>query len=97
NCGTSCNYFICQADVRELPVEPRSFDVVVCLGVVQHTPVPEQTIAALAGYVKPGGLLAIDHYARNYPATWSRRATRALLLSLPPEQARHVALGITRA
>jgi 2-polyprenyl-3-methyl-5-hydroxy-6-metoxy-1,4-benzoquinol methylase len=96
NRGSARGYFICQADVRDLPVAPRSFDVVVCLGVIQHTPDPEQTMAALAGYVKPGGLLAIDHYARNYPATWSRRAIRALLLNLPPEQARQVALGITR-
>jgi 2-polyprenyl-3-methyl-5-hydroxy-6-metoxy-1,4-benzoquinol methylase len=97
NCGSARGYFICQADIRYLPVAPRSFDVVVCLGVVQHTPDPEQTIAALAGYVRPGGLLAIDHYARNYPATWSRRAIRALLVRLPPEQGRHIALGITRA
>ncbi len=97
NCGTSHSYFICQADVRELPVAPRSFDVVVCLGVVQHTPNPEETIAALAGYVKPGGLLAMDHYSRAYPATWSRRLIRALLLRLPPERSRYVALGITHA
>ena len=97
NCGGSRRYFICQADVRRLPVAPRSFDVVLCLGVVQHTPDPEQTMAALAGYVKPGGLLAIDHYARDYPATWSRRAMRALLLRLPPERARYMALGVTHA
>ena len=97
NCGTSRSYFICQADVLDLPVAPRSFDVVLCLGVVQHTPDPEETIAALAGYVKPGGLLAIDHYSRAYPATWSRRLIRAALLRMPPERSRHVALGITWA
>jgi 2-polyprenyl-3-methyl-5-hydroxy-6-metoxy-1,4-benzoquinol methylase len=97
NCGSAAGYFVCQADVRELPVAPRSFDVVLCLGVVQHTPDPEETIAALAGYVKPDGLLAIDHYSRDYPATWSRRVLRALLLRLPPERSHDVALGITRA
>jgi len=96
NCGTSHGYFVCQADVRELPVAPRSFDVVVCLGVVQHTPEPEETIAALAGYVKPGGLLAIDHYSRDYPATLSRRLIRSLLLRMSPERARVAALGIAR-
>ena len=60
--------------------------VVVCLGVVQHTPQPEETLAALAGYVKPGGLLAIDHYSRAYPATWSRRLIRSLLLRTSPER-----------
>jgi len=97
NHGSDRDYFVCQADVRDLPVTPRSFDIVICLGVIQHTPDPEQTIAALAGYVKPGGLLAIDHYARNYPATWSRRAIRTMLLRLPPERAARVALGIARA
>jgi 2-polyprenyl-3-methyl-5-hydroxy-6-metoxy-1,4-benzoquinol methylase len=96
NCGTAQDYFICQADVRELPVAPRSFDVVVCLGVVQHTPQPEETLAALAGYVKPGGLLAIDHYSRAYPATLSRRLIRSLLLRMSPEHAHHIALGVVR-
>jgi len=96
NCASGRDYFVCQADVRELPIAPRSFDVVLCLGVIQHTPDPEETIAALAGYVKPRGLLAIDHYSSRYPATWSRRAIRSMLLRLPPERAHHAALGITR-
>jgi 2-polyprenyl-3-methyl-5-hydroxy-6-metoxy-1,4-benzoquinol methylase len=97
NCGTAPDYFVCQADVRDLPVAPRSFDVVVCLGVIQHTPQPEETIAALAGYVKRGGLLAIDHYSRDYPSTLSRRLIRSLLLRMAPERARALALGMTRA
>lgn len=96
NCGTAADYFVCQADIRSLPVAPHSFDVVICLGVVQHTPQPEETIAALASYVKPGGLLAIDHYSRDYPVTASRRVLRELLLRLPPDRARRVALGATR-
>jgi hypothetical protein len=64
---------------------------------VQHTPEPEETIAALAGYVKPGGLLAIDHYSRNYPATLPRRLVRALVLRMSPERGRALALGLTRA
>ena len=97
NCGRHPDYFVCQADIRTLPVAARSFDVVVCLGVIQHTPVPEQTIAALAGYVKPGGLLVIDHYSRDDPVTPPRRALREILLRMPPERARRVALGTTRA
>ena len=97
NCGTSADYFVCQADIRRLPVAPHAFDVVVCLGVVQHTPQPEETIAALARYVKAGGLLVIDHYSRDYPVTTSRRVLRDLLLRLPADQARRLALGTTRA
>src|SRR5436305_3342969 len=46
NCAGADDYFVCQADARRLPVAPHSFDFVVCLGVVQHTPSPEETIAA---------------------------------------------------
>lgn len=97
NCGAAPGYFVCQADIRQLPVAPHSFDVVVCLGVVQHTPMPEETLGALAGYVKPGGLLVVDHYSRAYPVTAPRRVLRGLLLRLPPERARRVAVGTARA
>ena len=97
NCGTADGYFVCQADIRRLPVARHSFDVVVCLGVVQHTPQPEETIAALASYVAPGGLLVIDHYSRDYPLTAPRRVLRELLLRLPPDRARRLALGTARA
>jgi 2-polyprenyl-3-methyl-5-hydroxy-6-metoxy-1,4-benzoquinol methylase len=97
NCAVSDDYFVCQADIRDLPVEAHAFDIVICLGVVQHTPQPEATIAALATCVKPGGLLAIDHYSRDYPVTTSRRMLRDLLLKLPPDTARRLALGTTQA
>jgi len=97
NCGHARGYFVCQADIRRMPVARRSFDVVLCLGVVQHTPHPEETLAALAGYLKPGGLLVIDHYSRDYPLTAPRRVLRDLLLRLPPERAHRVAVGTARA
>jgi SAM-dependent methyltransferase len=97
NCSAARRYFICQADIRRLPVAGHSFDIVLCLGVVQHTPDPEETLAALAGYLKPGGLLVADHYSRDYPLTAPRKLLRDLLLRLPPEHARRLALGATRA
>ena len=97
NCGASADYFVCQADIRALPVAARAFDIVICLGVVQHTPQPEETIAALASYVAPGGMLVLVHYSRDYPVTASRRVLRDWLLRMPPERARRVALGTTRA
>ncbi len=33
-----------------------------CMGVIQHTPKPEETIASLFKQVKPGGYLVMDHY-----------------------------------
>lgn len=97
NCGSASNYFVCQADVRTLPIKPDSFDFVICLGVVQHTPSPEETIAALARCVKPGGTLVIDHYGPEYPVTFSRRWLRNLLLRMPPASAKSLSLTLARA
>jgi ubiquinone/menaquinone biosynthesis C-methylase UbiE len=57
---------ILQADATKLPYENNSFDLVVCLGVIQHTPNPEDTIEELFKKVKPGGTLVIDHYTKSF-------------------------------
>jgi len=57
---------IIQCDICRAPFKPQSFDVVVCLGVIQHTPDPEATIQKLFEQVKPGGWLVIDHYAPSF-------------------------------
>jgi len=61
NFPQDARHCIVQCDICELPFEQGSFDVVVCLGVIQHTPDPERTIASLYSRVKPGGWLVIDH------------------------------------
>ncbi len=77
---------IAQADVFGLPFAPRQFDVVFCLGVLQHTPNPEQAIAHLYEHVKPGGTLVIDHYTHNLSHyTKSAPLFRAILKRLPAE------------
>ena len=63
NCAGRKPYLLVQADMNRSPLPRRYFDVVICLGVLQHTPSPEQSIASLAAQVKPGGILVIDHYA----------------------------------
>ncbi|MHB8470990.1 MAG: methyltransferase domain-containing protein [Gaiellaceae bacterium] len=89
-------YAACQADVRRLPVAPRSFGIVLALGLVQHTPVPEETIAALADVVAPGGRLVFDHYGEDYPYTLPRRIARGLFLSLTPRAGSAAAGGLAR-
>jgi SAM-dependent methyltransferase len=74
------NYSVCQADILRLPFPPEQFDIVVCIGVIQHTESPERTIEALCSHVKPGGLLAIDHYTYGYAITPTRRFLRSLLV-----------------
>jgi len=78
---------VAQADLRQLPFVPRGFDIVFCLGVVQHTPSPEQTVASLYEHVKPGGYLVFDHY--TYRAAWFLSLSplwRGLLRRLPPDR-----------
>lgn len=94
NCGGRPGYFVCQADIRELPVAPRSFDVVICLGVIQHTPSPDETIKTLASHVAPGGLLVIDHYRYTHTdMTMTRQRLRKFLI----RQNAKVAMAIVRA
>jgi len=62
NFPASKNHTIIQADINDMPYADESFDVVICLGVIQHTPIPEQTIRNLYKLVKKGGVLVIDHY-----------------------------------
>lgn len=96
NHGSAPNYFICQANALNIPALPASFDFVICLGVVQHTPDPEQTMATLASYVKPGGTLVIDHYSPDASYPPLRRIIRPLLLQLPSTLATKLALGLAR-
>ena len=85
NCGAADGYFVCQADLRDLPVSPGQFDIVLCLGVIQHTPDPEKAINTLSKHVKPGGLLVIDHYSETYPVGVGRTFLRWFLLKRSPQ------------
>lgn len=92
NNGANPNLRLAQADVRQMPFPFAHYDFVVCLGVVQHTPSPEQTIEALWSRVKPGGYLIFDHYRkkiRNYlppPIGVGGMLYRRYFLSLPKDQ-----------
>ena len=62
NCPQEERHRIYQADISRLPFAPRQFDLVFCLGTVQHTRSPEETIGKLYEQVRPGGTLVFDHY-----------------------------------
>jgi ubiquinone/menaquinone biosynthesis C-methylase UbiE len=85
NCKGFSGHQICQADILAMPFRPESFDVVICIGVAQHTPNPEKTIAALSRMVRPGGRLFIDHYAPGYPMSFFRTKLRNYLLTKDSE------------
>jgi 2-polyprenyl-3-methyl-5-hydroxy-6-metoxy-1,4-benzoquinol methylase len=62
NCPQDAHHRVVQADIMQAPFEGQGFDMVICLGVIQHTPNPEATMAKLFEQVTPGGMLVIDHY-----------------------------------
>lgn len=68
NNGSAPNLSLFQGDIFHIPFADRSFDKVLCLGVIQHTPDPERSFFSLASKVKPGGQLVIDVYAKSIPS-----------------------------
>jgi SAM-dependent methyltransferase len=86
NFPQNATHRIAQADTLKLPFAGQQFDVVFCLGVIQHTRNPEETIACLYDHVKPGGSLVIDHYTHNLSwYTKSAPILRRVLRRLSPE------------
>ena len=103
NCARWPGHFVCQADLFRLPAQDAAFDLVLCLGVLQHTPDPEGAIRALAAKVKPGGLLVVDHYAtprgagRVAAAVAPRALLRKALRRLPATASTRFASAVTSA
>jgi SAM-dependent methyltransferase len=65
NNGQAPNLHLSQSDILRVPFAAGSFDKVICLGVLQHTPHPEASFRSLARQVKPGGELVVDVYTRR--------------------------------
>jgi len=77
NFPQSEHHRIVQADIMQAPFDGEGFDMVICLGVIQHTPSPEATISKLFEQVRPGGMMVIDHYT---PDIMRRTKITALLV-----------------
>ncbi len=58
--------FLMQADLFHLPLLKKSFDFVLCYGVLQHTPDPLAAFQVLLKYLKPGGNLSADNYIYDF-------------------------------
>ena len=65
NNGHQPNLRLFQASIYDIPVREGIFDKVICLGVLQHTPDPGRSFRTLVRFLKPGGEIAVDVYARN--------------------------------
>lgn len=55
-------FYLFQASIYELPFPDDSFDKVFCMGVLQHTPDFEASVAALVSKAKSGGEIVVDFY-----------------------------------
>lgn len=90
------SHHIVQADILELPFLELNFDLVLCLGVIQHTPIPEKTIGRLYDHVRPGGALVIDHYTYSLGALLSVKPLfRSWLKRMPPGKAMAITESLT--
>lgn len=76
--------------VFELPFAPGQFDVVICRGVIHHTPDPRGALLALAEQLGPGGRMHLYVYSPQAPrslflrraAPWSWRLPESMRVGL---------------
>lgn len=64
NNGARDNLLIVQASIYAMPFRQTSFDKVVCIGVLQHTPDPKKSFLCLAAMLRSGGQIVVDAYQR---------------------------------
>jgi SAM-dependent methyltransferase len=77
------NVHFIQASIYELPFRDGAFDRAYCIGVIQHTPDPTESLRAVASKVKPGGKAAFTIYPRKfytklYSKYWLRPVTKRM-------------------
>lgn len=52
------------ADLFDLPLLPQAFDLVICKGVLHHTPDPRRGLRSILRHLRPGGYLVCGLYNR---------------------------------
>lgn len=78
------NVHFVQASVYELPFKPGVFDKAYCIGVIQHTPSPKDTIQAIPKVVKEGGQFAMTIYERRrFTLLYSKYLLRPVTKHIP--------------
>ncbi len=78
---------IVHASIYALPFQRNFFDVVFCLGVLQHVPDPYRGFAALMECLKPGGRIAIWVY---------KKSLRKQILEIPRIITKRLPLSVQR-
>lgn len=70
-------FHLFQASIYEMPFPDNSFDKVLCLGVLQHTPDFEKSVASLIGKAALDGEIVVDFYPIN--GWWTKLHAKYLL------------------
>lgn len=68
--GAHPNLLLVQANIYEMPFAHASFDRVLCLGVLQHTPDPHASFLALTKMAREGAPVVTDIYLRSLMRYW---------------------------
>lgn len=78
------NVHLVQADIYRLPFSPGTFDFVYSVGVLHHLPQPPRGFAALAAFVRPGGMLFVWVYSsKRRIVNFLLEAVRGVTTRLP--------------
>lgn len=86
NNGPHPRLHLYQASVYELPFEYESFDKIFCYGVLQHTPDPRKSFMSMVPFLKPGGQIAVDVYAKTWKTPfWTKYWWRPLTTKMDQE------------
>jgi ubiquinone/menaquinone biosynthesis C-methylase UbiE len=75
------NFRAIRGDIYKLPFKEKSFDIVYCLGVLQHTPNVEQAFKSLPLVVKNSGYLVVDYYWKRLKSVLGWKYTIRLITS----------------
>ena len=85
-------FHLFQASIYEMPFPDDSFDKVLCLGVLQHTPDFEASVRALIRKAKPGGEIVVDFYPIK--GFWTKIHAKYLLRPITKRMDHKTLLGI---
>jgi SAM-dependent methyltransferase len=86
-CSDLPNVSFVQADLKHLPLEPASFDLVFSIGVMHHDANTRAVFDSVAKMVKPGGRMAVWLYRRNqWWQEWINNTLRHRTIRMPPER-----------
>lgn len=81
-----------QASIYEMPFADNSFDKVLCLGVLQHTPDFSASVRELIKKAKPGGEIVVDFYPIK--GFWTKLHAKYLLRPLTKRMPHERLLGL---